>query len=165
MSVDKNSVATADVAALRAYGKEVMGENFAPAMKEENIRKKVADHLGIEITDSPPTEAPPVAKRFKAPKPGKMYASKADAIADKVTIKIPIEKGEGGDQDVFVGWNGQSYLIQRGKEIDIPYGAFCSLMDAVTTEFYQSDMDNAMTSSDAQTIPVQLINDPRAAER
>ena len=165
MSVDKNNVSTADVAELRTYGKEVMGENFAPAMKEENIRKKVADHLGIDVDDTPPKETKPTAARYKAPKPGKMYASKADAIADKVTIKIPIEKGEGGDQDVFQGWNGISYLIKRGTEADIPYGAYLALMDAVTTEYYQADMDSPMTSSDAQTVPVQLVRDPRAGER
>lgn len=186
IEVNKDNVSTAEVDDLRAYGRDVMGKNFPSAMKPENIRKAVAEHLGVELTpaapdldpdgdddgdgddDTPVVAAKPAKqKAVKAPadkREGKMYATKADAIADKVTIMIPIEKGEGGSADVFTGWNGINYLIQRGKEVDIPYGAYLSLMNAVSTEYDQQE-DGSLASRDAETVPVRLVRDPKADKR
>lgn len=37
-----------------------------------------------------------------------------------VKIRIPYVKGESRDQ--FVALNGKSYLIQKGKEVEVPEG-------------------------------------------
>ena len=40
------------------------------------------------------------------------------AKAEKETIRLPITGN--GDDDVFVSVNGYKYLIQRGKEVEVP---------------------------------------------
>ena len=40
------------------------------------------------------------------------------ARAEKETIRLPITGN--GDDDVFVSVNGYKYLIQRGKEVEVP---------------------------------------------
>ena len=42
------------------------------------------------------------------------------AAMKKVKIKLPLTRTE--KEDVFVGLNGKTYLIQRGKEVEVPEG-------------------------------------------
>lgn len=37
----------------------------------------------------------------------------------KVTIKLPLSRSE--KEDVFVGVNGKTWMIQRGKEVEVPW--------------------------------------------
>lgn len=41
-------------------------------------------------------------------------------VEKKVKVKIPITRTE--TDDVYVALNGHPYLIQRGKEVEVPVG-------------------------------------------
>ena len=40
------------------------------------------------------------------------------SVAEKVTIRLPITRSE--KDDVYVAVNGVGYLIQRGKDVEVP---------------------------------------------
>ena len=40
------------------------------------------------------------------------------SVAEKVTIRLPITRNE--KDDVYVAVNGVGYLIQRGKDVEVP---------------------------------------------
>lgn len=44
--------------------------------------------------------------------------AKAETTEKLVTIKLPLTKAE--KDDVYVGVNGRTWLIQRGKEVKVP---------------------------------------------
>lgn len=46
-------------------------------------------------------------------------SNKNDTI-EKVKVKIPLERDK--KEDVFVALNGKTYLIKRGKEVEVPIG-------------------------------------------
>lgn len=48
----------------------------------------------------------------------RMQAAMEAAKAEKETIRLPMTGN--GDDDVFVSVNGYKYLIQRGKEVEVP---------------------------------------------
>lgn len=48
----------------------------------------------------------------------RMQETMEAAKAEKETIRLPITGN--GDDDVFVSVNGYKYLIQRGKEVEVP---------------------------------------------
>lgn len=48
----------------------------------------------------------------------RMQEAMEAAKAEKETIRLPITGN--GDDDVFVSVNGYKYLIQRGKEVEVP---------------------------------------------
>ena len=52
---------------------------------------------------------------------------------DKVTIKLFLD-GKNYSEDVFVGINGRSYLIQRGVEVSVPYAVARVLEDSEQME-------------------------------
>ena len=49
----------------------------------------------------------------------RMQLAMEEAKADTVTIRLPILPNA-EDNDVFVGVNGYKYLIQRGKDVEVP---------------------------------------------
>lgn len=96
--------------------KTVKEENAA--MKEklqeaENKAKEAAETAKEAKGESKLTEA---QKRAKLERD--MYA--AMQKEKKETVKVKIPKTETEREDVFVCVNGCSYLIQRGKEVDVP---------------------------------------------
>ena len=45
-------------------------------------------------------------------------AEEKQSVAEKVTIRLPITRNE--IDDVYVAVNGVGYLIQRGKDVEVP---------------------------------------------
>ena len=45
-------------------------------------------------------------------------AEEKQSVAEKVTIRLPITRNE--KDDVYVAVNGVGYLIQRGKDVEVP---------------------------------------------
>lgn len=45
-------------------------------------------------------------------------AEEKKSVAEKVTIRLPITRNE--KDDVYVAVNGVGYLIQRGKDVEVP---------------------------------------------
>lgn len=73
-----------------------------------------------------------------APAGGKKTKAEAKAAGISDTLKtITIHNGEGaaGREDVFVGVNGYSYNIKRGKPVQVPVEVLEVLNNAVTTVY------------------------------
>lgn len=80
-----------------------------------------------EVTESPEvTEAASVEKRIK--------------------IIISSSAGPGGKDDVYVGADGRSYLIQRDVEVEVPPVVKAALDLAVMTEF-ETDSNGKLTGN------------------
>ena len=80
-----------------------------------------------EVTESPEvTEAASVEKRIK--------------------IIISSSAGPGGKDDVYVGADGRSFLIQRDVEVEVPPVVKAALDLAVMTEF-ETDSNGKLTGN------------------
>lgn len=72
---------------------------------------------------------------------GAMFDPSADSLTEeqreaklwerRVTLRIPKEP-RGDNSDVFIGVNGQRFLIQRGQSVDVPYPVYEALKHATT---------------------------------
>lgn len=94
----------------------VQDENAAMKEKLEEAEKKAkeAEKTAQEAKgESKLTEA---QKRAKLER--EMHIAMTEAKKDTVKVKIP--KTETDREDVFVCVNGMSFLIQRGKEVEVP---------------------------------------------
>ena len=95
------------------------------AVKEENAAMKEK----LQEAESKAKEAAETAKEAKtesklteAQKRAKLERDMHAAMQKekKNTVKVKIPKTETEREDVFVCVNGMSFLIQRGKEVDVP---------------------------------------------
>lgn len=95
---------------------EVKEENAAMKEKLQEAEKKA---MAAEKTAQ---EAKGESKLTEAQKRAKLERDMHMAMmeAKKDTVKVKIPKTETDREDVFVCVNGCSYLIQRGKEVEVP---------------------------------------------
>ena len=86
---------------------------------EENARLK-AERDAAEAARIDAELAAAQSKETEQPKEDEELTAgqKQAAKAEKETIRLPITGN--GDDDVFVSVNGYKYLIQRGKEVEVP---------------------------------------------
>lgn len=100
-------------------------KNELAAVKEENAAMKEK----LQEAESKAKEAAETAKEAKtesklteAQKRAKLERDLHAAMQKekKNTVKVKIPKTETEREDVFVCVNGMSFLIQRGKEVDVP---------------------------------------------
>lgn len=100
-------------------------ESELAAVKEENANMKeklqAAEEKAKEATETA-KEAKSESKLTEAQKRAKLERDLHEAMqkAKKDTVKVKIPKTETEREDVFVCVNGCSYLIQRGKEVEVP---------------------------------------------
>lgn len=121
-----------------ATKKETTAENTMPTQEEmqklleENARLKAerdaaeAARIDAELlaaerkeegkTEERETELTAGQKQVQMEK--RMQEAMEAAKAEKETIRLPMTGN--GDDDVFVSVNGYKYLIQRGKEVEVP---------------------------------------------
>lgn len=98
---------------------------------EENARLKAerdaaeAARIDAELaaaqskeTEQPKEDEELTAGQKKVQMEKRMQEAMEAAKAEKETIRLPITGN--GDDDVFVSVNGYKYLIQRGKEVEVP---------------------------------------------
>ena len=84
-------------------------------------------------------ETPVVEKPAKSTKAEKVKQSAALAEAgltgNRKTITIFTGEGDAGREDVFVGVNGVSFQIKRGKPVEVPIEVVEVLKNAITTKY------------------------------
>ena len=105
---------------------EMMEEDPSVSEPEEKARKKRASdrgtayHRALElIRFSEISGYDDIVKKLEEIRMEKrMQEAMEAAKAEKETIRLPITGN--GDDDVFVSVNGYKYLIQRGKEVEVP---------------------------------------------
>lgn len=137
--MDNFDVESADKAALRKYGKEVMGIDFPPATSEDTMRDRAREHLagGKDLVADQPTH----------PK--------------TVKILIPSVEGDTGSAPVFVGLNTREYLIQRDEEVTVPYGVYENLKNAREKRYRMvrnpETNKNELTFTEVSAYPVQVV--------
>lgn len=98
---------------------------------EENARPKAerdaaeAARIDAELaaaqskeTEQPKEDEELTAGQKQVQMEKRMQEAMEAAKAEKETIRLPITGN--GDDDVFVSVNGYKYLIQRGKEVEVP---------------------------------------------
>ena len=78
------------------------------------------------------TEATPAAKALAAGQANSLSGSKK-------IVTIHPHQGEGGSDDVFIGLNGYSYVIKRGKPVEVPVEAIHILENATQTIYDSKD--------------------------
>jgi hypothetical protein len=130
-------------AELLDYLKEVHGENMPSATKLE-ILKRLSEIEGVDY------------EQLSAPAT-KSKNSGAIANSGKITIRIPSEDKTGGRDDVFVGVNGVSFLIQRDVDVEVPMAVYHNLNDAKQT-IYRNEPDGSLTSRQVHTYPFSVVS-------
>lgn len=71
--------------------------------------------------EEPEVEEPKPAKKPKAKKKSKKPKAKPAAKKRSVTIIIAESADRSLNTDVFVGWQGKSFLLKRGVEVKVPW--------------------------------------------
>lgn len=90
------------------------------------------------LDDAPATkaktesEATPAAKALAAGVSGSLSG-------EKKIVTIHPHQGEGGSDDVFIGLNGYSYVIKRGKPVEVPAEVVQILENATQTIYDSKD--------------------------
>lgn len=87
------------------------------------------------------TEAPAAPEAPKAPK-----TPESASVEKRIKIIISSSAGPGGKDDVYVGADGRSFLIQRDVEVEVPPVVKAALDLAVMTEF-ETDSSGKLTGN------------------
>ena len=74
-------------------------------------------------------------------------ATVAELKPDRVRIMIPISNEPGGKEDVVGAVNGESFVIKRGKPVNIKRCDYEALMNAVVVRHYKDDEGVAQTEN------------------
>lgn len=96
------------------------------------------------------------------PVAGRGRPSKAALAAEKakrpktVVINIAPTQDRTRNTDVFVGCNGRTWLIKRGVDVEVPYGCYESLNNAVATGYRQND-DGTVTAYQYHNYPFSVV--------
>lgn len=113
---------------------KIGAKNLQPNGKIEYLRKEVLKYVNdteIEVDEAGGDQGPRAVRGG----PGVPPKGKADplrfAIYDPtVNITLHPMPGKGGNRNLMLGSNGESYFIPRGRAVDIPYRYFLILEEA-----------------------------------
>mgnify|MGYP000479304397 CR=1 FL=1 len=86
------------------------------------------------LDDETPAEKPTKAAKVEKAKPNQAMAD-AGITGSRKSITIFTGEGDAGREDVFVGVNGFSFKIKRGKPVEVPVEVVEVLNNAVTTKY------------------------------
>ncbi len=78
----------------------------------------------------------------------------------KVRIRITKTEQVGGKDPVPVGHNGRTVVIQRDKDVDIPYRFYCALKDAIREDVTQDPSTGDITTDAVTAYPVSVLAMP-----
>lgn len=76
-------------------------------------------------------------------------ASKSDA-KKRVTVKIPLAKGQNAVQQEFISVNFKNYIIQRGEEVEVPEAVAEAIENADKAEEYALKYANKMVLKESK---------------
>lgn len=137
IDLDNFNIATASRPELKYFAFEKYGIKLSMSMTEHTMREKIQEHCSKNDLDQPVARV--------APKKGK-------AKFKYHTVNIPKSDKPGGDEPVFVGFNGVGYSVPRGINVEVPEPIVEILRNAVT-DMVTQDEDGLMHHSDVPTVP------------
>ena len=125
------------------------------ASTKSQLRDYAAEELGVDLPENMNKDQMvlKIKEMTEEVKPSK--------IPKTVKIKIPRMEGDTGKQPVFVNFQGREFLIQRNKEVEVPYGVYEILKNAV--EFrYETVRDpetgrRDLEKTEVQSYPAQVV--------
>lgn len=126
------------------YARDELGIVLTRNMKSGTMRQRIADACKEQ------GKSLPIPERV-APEIGK---------TGMVTINIQRTAEKGGGAPVFVGFQGRSFMIPRGKNIPVPAAIEEILHNAVKTVHEMPDADSPdseLQSRDVPAHPYQII--------
>lgn len=171
-------LAEATVEQLRQFANGYLGLFFPPNTSEATIRAKIDaawDKPTIAVMEAD-EDAPLFAEEDNAPKPAvasaptpaqplRPFALDVTSRGDpKVRLIVQEQAGPGGKRPVFVGVNGVSFTIPRGKEVEIPYRYYAALNDAIEDRHEQDEQTGEINTSRVPSYPFQIVMLPPQAE-
>lgn len=151
---------------LRKHAGVVMGLEISPNNTAQQLIAKMqqADPglTEIDVEDDAPAaigNAPRSPAQVVSAAAGKLSTHYHDD--PKVLIVIPSSKEPGGDKDVQVSVNGDTFLLQRDQETEIPYRIFLALRDAKEKDINQTipkpGVPAKITIRDVFSYPFQVL--------
>ena len=95
-------------------------------------------------------------------------ASTSHHLDPKVLISIPATGEKGGERDVPVPVNGNTFTIRRDTPVEVPYRVYEALKNAVQTTYEQRssapDRPPEIISRDSPSYPFSVLRMPPAEE-
>lgn len=163
-------LADASHAQLKDHAETTLGIALGakPLSREQLLAKVRAVAGDVDTIDVPLTQA--VADPVGTP-PAPTEENEDALVAtnyqdgEKLTIQIDISSEPGGDKPVFVGVNGVTMLIARGKPqaVALPYVEV--LENAIKTVWTQNEQTGDLESRDVPLYPFRVLREGSAARR
>ena len=72
---------------------------------------------------------------------------KTDNAKRRVTVRLPLNKGQNANQDEFFSVNGKPYMIKRGETVEIPEALAEVIRNAEKAEEYAMSYVDTLTKN------------------
>lgn len=165
----KKKIEDATAEELKYYGTVVLGLQMGNSTKRETLITKIEqiydkdfievdEALFADMSGDAPKDPNALAvdvKRNGGTSLNKPFNERSGRNDPVVNLTITAQETVGGDRPVFVGVNGISFMIPRGKPCDVPYRYYLSLKNAIRSDFTQDENDN-MIKRDIPVYPFQV---------
>ena len=142
------NIATADRDALKAYAKNNYDLSLTLNMNEDTMREKILSHCRKNNLELPTYEI--LGKQDTADK-------RAGKKVRTLTVNIPKSEKPGGNEPVFIGFQGVGYLVPRGMNVVVSPGIVEILNNAITDNVTQ-DEDGEMVHNETPTYPFSVTD-------
>ena len=157
---------------LKMFAAQVLGMSTHPSIGEETLRAKIRQaYSGDTMTIMVPPDDEDDGQVSDAPVPpsetpsdGKALRGTSASGDPKVKITIAEVEGAGGKRLIFSGVNGVSFMIPRGRPVDIPFRYYEALLHAVKTVHEQDEATGEIISSEVPAYPMGVNVLPPKAE-
>lgn len=140
------NLATAAKPILKAYAKNELDLSLTLNMNEDTMRQKIVarcKELGVE---------PPVAEV-------ETRHEKAQKITKRIKIMIPKSDKHDGEEPVFIGVQGVSYLVPRGIEVKVTPAIVEVLKNAITDNVTQDPDTGEVHHNEVPTYPFNILGE------
>lgn len=180
LKMQQKNILEATPAEIKAFAINFLGLDIDPGADDAAIFASVQQaHPGetifvpLDDADQPVIDQagdpPPRVEGSTQPEHGAQRQGLAGSLGrddPKVTILIHNEErdGEVYSRDKEVGVNGRVWLLQRGKEITIPYRVFLALESAVKDSITHNKSTGEVISTKVKSVPYNAINRPSSEE-
>lgn len=157
---------------LKMFAAQQLGMSTHPSIGEETLRSQIrqafsGDTMNIMVPpddedDGQASDAP--VPPPETPNDGKALRGTSASHDPKVKITIAEVEGAGGKRPVYSGVNGVSFLVPRGRPVDIPFRYYEALLKAVKTLHEQDPDTDEIISTDVPSYPLSVNLLPPKAE-
>lgn len=139
VDLDNFNIATAEKPQLKYFAMEKYGLGLSMSMSETTMREKIQEHCIQNDLPMPISELGTDNVKLKA-----------DMVYH--IINIPKSEKAGGEEPVFVGWNGKGFTIPRGVDVKVPKPVVEILKNA-KQDLITQDEDGIIHHNDVPTYP------------